>query len=91
MNDDFLARFMGGNQARARLLRVFVFDAERSFPIKDAAKRAGISLQGAGKEIKILETWGVVKKGKFTTVTLGNGSARKVSATTKVETWGFDP
>ena len=53
---------MGGNQARARLLRVFVLDPERGFPIKDAAKRAGISERAAEKELKVLEKWGVVKK-----------------------------
>lgn len=91
MKEDFLAEFMGGNAARSRLLRAFVLDAERSFPLKDAAKRAGISPQAAAKEIKSLESWGVVKKGKSTTVVLSNGTARKVSAVAKVETWAFDP
>lgn len=91
MKDDFLAEFMGGNTGRARLLRVFMFDAERSFPLKDAAKRAGISAQAAAKESKILEKWGVIKKGKSATVVLGNGTARKVSANAKVETWSLDP
>lgn len=91
MKGDFLAAFMGGSDARARLLRVFVLDAERSFPLKDAAKRAGISPQAAEKEIKVLEKWGVVRKGKSATVVLGNGTVRKVNAKTKVDTWGFDP
>lgn len=91
MKDDFLAEFMGDNSARARLLRVFIFDAEHSFPPKDAAKRAGISPQVAAREIKALESWGVIKKGKSVSLMLGNGTARKVTAKTKVETWSFDP
>ena len=91
MKEDFLSAVMGGNEARARLLRVFVFDPERSYPLKDAAKRAGISPQAAAKELKTLEKWGVVKKGKSLSVMLGNGTARKVSAKTKVETWALDP
>ncbi|HTR18428.1 MAG TPA: hypothetical protein VMH91_00390 [Candidatus Paceibacterota bacterium] len=91
MRGDFLPEFMGGNQARARLLRVFVFDPERSYLLKDAAKRAGISPQVAAREIGVLEKWGVVKKGKLVSVVLGNGTARKVNAKTKVETWSLDP
>ncbi len=91
MKEDFLGEFMGGNTARSRLLRVFMFDAERSFPLKDAAKRAGITPQAASKEVKVLETWGLVKKGKSATLVIGNGTARKVSASAKVETWAFDP
>lgn len=91
MKEDFLAEFMGDNSGRARLLRVFIFDAERAFPLGDAAKRAGISPQVAGKEIKALEKWGVVKRGKAATLVLGDGTARKVSAKTKVDTWSFVP
>src|SRR6185312_3664438 len=91
MKEDFLAEFMGNESARARLLRVFVFDPEHYLPIKDAAKRAGISAASAGKEVHILEKWGIVKKGKATSITLSNGTVRKVSAQTKVDTWGFDP
>lgn len=82
---------MGGNDARARLLRVFVFDAEHAHSLKDAAKRAGISPQAAAREIKVLEKWGVVKKGKSASITLGNGTVRKVHAKTKFDTWTLDP
>jgi hypothetical protein len=91
MTEDFLTGFIGGNQARARLLRVFVFDPERSYPIKDAAKRAGISIQAATKELKILEKWGVVKKGKPLSIMLANGTARKVNTKVKVDAWSLDP
>jgi hypothetical protein len=91
MADDFLTGFMGGNQARARLLRVFVFDPERPYPIKDVAKRAGISAQAAARELKVLEKWGVVKKGKQMSITLANGTAREVQAKVKVDAWALDP
>lgn len=87
---DFLAEFMGGNQARARLLRVFVLDAERGFSIKDAAKRAGISESAALKELKVLEKWGIVKKGKALSIILRNGTGRKVTGSQKIESWGVD-
>jgi hypothetical protein len=87
---DFLGSFMD-NASLAKLLRVFIFDPERPHLLKDVAKRAGISLQSAAREIKILEKWGVVKKGKSASVMLGSGTARKVSAKTKIETWALDP
>lgn len=89
MKEDFLGEFMG-SAARARLLRVFVLDAERPIPLKDAAKRAGVSPQAAARELKALEKWGIVQKGKSASITLGNGSVRKVDAKTKVDTWVFD-
>jgi len=83
---DFLGAFMG-KPALAKLLRVFVFDSERAHPLKDVAKLAGISAQAAAREVKVLEKWGVVKKGKSASITLGNGSVRKVHAKTKIDTW----
>ena len=91
MKGDFLGEFMGGNQARARLLRVFILDPERAQPLKDISKRAGISTQAAAREIRVLEKWGVVKKGKSASITLGNGTVRKVHAKTKIDTWTLDP
>jgi hypothetical protein len=90
MTEDFLGQFMD-NGSRARLLRVFIFDQERPFSIKDAAKRAGLSALVAGRELKVLEKWGVVKKAKSLSITLGNGTARKVQAKTKEDVWDFNP
>jgi hypothetical protein len=90
MKDDFLTEFMGGGQTRARLLRAFVSDPDRAYPIKDIAKRAGVSIPAATGEVKVLEKWGVVKKGK-PSITLGNGTVRKVAGKTKIEAWSFDP
>jgi len=90
MKDDFLAQFMGDASGRARLLRVFMFDGERSFPLKDAAKRAGVSPQVAGRETKVLEKWGIVKKGKSASIALANGGARKANANASVETWALN-
>lgn len=94
MTEDFLSKFMDSNEARARLLRVFVFDPERAYPLKDAAKRASVSLETAAREMRVLEKLGIVKKGKSFSIMLSNaatGGTRKVSAKTKIETWAFDP
>lgn len=86
MKSDFLAQLLD-DPARAQLLRVFVFDPERTYTLKDAAKRAGISPQAAAREMKTLEKWGVVEKGKTLSITLGNGTKRVVQAKQKTETW----
>jgi hypothetical protein len=90
MQSDFLAQFIG-NPTRAQLLRVFIFDPEKTYALKDAAKRAGISPQAAGREIKVLEKWGVVEKGKTLSIMLGNGTKRVVQGKQKTETWALAP
>lgn len=86
---DFLSNLVG-NQNCARLLRVLVLDQESGYAIKDLAKRAGITEAAVKKELKTLEKWGLVKKGKLFSITLTNGTARKVTAKQKMETWGVD-
>jgi hypothetical protein len=90
MADDFLVSLIG-NAARARVLRVFVFNQNEALLLSLAAKRAGVSARIAAKEIKFLEKLGLVKKGKFT-ITLGNGTGRVVSARPKQkeEAWVLD-
>src|SRR3989344_9216028 len=89
MTDDFLGRFMG-NTSRAKVLRVFFFDQSGVFTASLAAKRAGVSLRAAVKEIKALEKWGILKHGKFT-ITLGNGTNRAIGGKQKEEAWIIDP
>jgi DNA-binding Lrp family transcriptional regulator len=86
--NDFLAEFMGGEQARARLLRVFILDQERGHTAREAAKRAGLSEKAALRELKALERWGVVKKGKPLSIMLKGG--RRVTGKQKTESWGID-
>jgi hypothetical protein len=86
MKDDFLTRFIG-NPARAQLLRVFMFNPTEQFTLALAAKRTKTTPATATRELKVLEKLGVVRKGKTLTITLGNGTKRKVERKQKVETW----
>ena len=89
MTDDFLGIFMG-NTSRAKVLRVFFLDQAGVFTAPLAAKRAGVSVRAAKKEIKVLEKWGMLKRGKFV-ITLGNGTKRTVAGKQKEEAWSVNP
>src|SRR3989344_1185627 len=89
MTDDFLGTFMG-NTSRAKVLRVFFLDQAGVFAAPLAAKRAGVSVRAAKKEIKVLEKWGMLKRGKFV-ITLGNGTKRTVAGKQKEEAWSVNP
>ncbi len=84
MVDDFLGTFMG-NAARTKLLRVFFFNQSGILTPVLAAKRAGVSLRVAEKEIALLEQWGVLKQGKFTIVL--SGGARRIDGNQKGQAW----
>lgn len=86
MKDDFLGMFMG-NQARSKVMRVFVFNPEELFTAGVAAKRAGVGQKVAEEEIKALAKMGLIKKGKEISITLANGSKRKVKGVSKLSTW----
>jgi len=90
MKTDFLAGLLG-SPARARLLRIFLYDPEHEFQIKELAKRAAISPAATSREVKLLEKIGVVKKGKHVSITLNNGTKRKVTAKKRIETWSIEP
>ena len=85
---DFLGAFLE-NAARARILRLFVLDPERSFLLKDVSKRAGVSSQSAVSELKALEKLRVVKKGKSATITIA-GTSRKMQANSRFDVWSAD-
>ena len=64
MGGDFLGTFLD-NQTRAKLVRVFVFNqSAQTQPLTSVqiAKRAGVSTQSAGREIKSLEKAGIIKR-----------------------------
>lgn len=88
MADDFLGTFMG-NPSRAKVLRVFFLDQAGVFTAPLAAKRAGVPVRTAQKEIKALEKWGMLKRGKFM-ITVGNGK-RVISGKQKEEAWSVNP
>ena len=63
MGGDFLEKLVG-THARARVIRVFIFNQTEAMTVATVAKCAGVSAHAAGKEIKNLETLGVINKGK---------------------------
>jgi hypothetical protein len=90
MASDFLAQFLG-NQNRARVVRVFVFAPTEVFTVSLAAKRAGISIASATKEIKVFEKMGVLNKGKTIVETVKRAKTKKkTSGSQKMQTWQFN-
>lgn len=83
MTDDFLGTLLCSN-ARAKVLRVFVFDPG-VFTAAQAAKRSGVSARIAAEEIQTLEKWGVVKKAKF--VILVSATSKKIVGRQKEPAW----
>ncbi len=90
MKDDFLGLFIG-NQARSKILRVFIFNQNDTFTIQLAAKRAAVSPAAAEKEVKALEKLGVIKRGKEIRITLANGTKREVKGKGAIKTWTINP
>jgi len=87
MTDDFLGSFLG-NTARAKIVRVFMFDPN-VFTLPQVAKRSGVSAKTAAKEIKALEQCGVIKKGK-PSITVGN-NGKHVEGKQKESAWMANP
>lgn len=85
---DFLVELMG-NSARARLLRVFILNAEEPMTLAVAAKRAAVSPKAAAKEVRKLVALDIVKKGKHMTIKVGK-ERRAVRGSIKVDTWVAD-
>lgn len=89
MTKDFLTVFLG-NKNRARIVRIFVLSPLETFTVDNAARRAGVPLASAIKEIRDLEDIGILKKGRVT-ITLANNSKRVVRAKQQKEhTWLFN-
>ena len=63
-----------------------MFNPNESFTLAVLSKRAGVSAQAAAREAKQLEEWGVVKRGKTVSITIGN-TKRVVTGKQKVDTW----
>ena len=60
---DFLSQLIG-NPARARVLRVLIFNEARLQSAAEAGKRAGITAKDTERELKVLASWGVAKQMK---------------------------
>lgn len=84
MADDFLGTLLG-NTARAKVLRVFMFDPA-PFTLSQIAKRSGVSAKIAAAEVQVLARLKILKKGKFA-ITVGKGTGRAVAGKIKEESW----
>lgn len=91
-NKDFVADFIG-DPARARLLRIFIFNESESLTAVLAAKRAGISVGVATRALKELEGIDILKRGKQAGVPiLQNGKlVKKVSLQKPQPVWSINP
>lgn len=65
-----------GNTVRAKMIRLFLFNPEQSFGLREAAFRVQAPLQAARKEILALEKAGYIKK-KTLSVAKRKGGPRK--------------
>jgi hypothetical protein len=82
---DFLTQLIG-NTARARIIKTFVFDSDPRGP-REVAKRAGVSIETAKKEITFFEKLGVITKGKYA-IKLKTG--KKIAGKQKEDVWILD-
>ena len=85
MIDDFLSTLIN-NSARAKLLRVFLFNDTRAFGLKDVAKSTSVTPKVAQREIDALSKMGVLKRGQVS-ITLANGTNRVVHGKQKGPAW----
>ncbi len=60
---DFLTQLID-NPVRAKLVRVLIFNEGRLLAATEAAKRAGVSTREAERELKVISSWGLIKKVK---------------------------
>ena len=91
--NDFFGNFIGSKD-RAQLLRVFIFNQTEIFTAAAIAKRAGLSPQAVGREIKKLEELGIVKKGRPAAGRIMKMAIVKTASKKKperVDTWYVNP
>ena len=84
---DFLSDFIG-DQARARLLRIFIFIESESYNLALVVKRAGITTPAARRALRELESLGIIVKAKALPIpTLKNGKLIKDSVSRPEVVW----
>ena len=88
MSEDFLSTFVGA-PARARVLRVFIFNQSEALALSHVAQRAGVSTVVAEKEVHFLKRAGIIKEAKFS-VKVGSGERRVVAGKQPEDAWAFD-
>jgi DNA-binding HxlR family transcriptional regulator len=88
---DFLAAFIG-DTARARLLRIYIFNENESFTVAEATKRGGISTTVAARALKELEQLGLLLKAKKIRMpALQNGKLVKKARSKSEMVWSLNP
>lgn len=95
MGWDFLEKFTGSH-ARARVVRVFIFNQTERMTAAKVAKRAGVSAQAASREIKGLENLDMIIKGKSAVIqpvkSTNSARGKKVKRAAKQESsWLVNP
>ena len=60
---DFLSTFIG-NPARARMLRVLIFNEGRLMTAAEAGKRGGVTTRDAERELRRMEQWGIARRAR---------------------------
>ncbi len=94
MKEDFLGSFLGNN-ACARIIRVFVFNREEAFTPAELAKRSGVKGKAVAQEIKALEHLGIIKRGKRAEKAQPKAVQKKQGTKTKSvkaePVWSLDP
>ena len=87
-----------GNQARVRLLRMFLFNPSKSYSVNEIIRRARLVRRTARTELNILERSGIIKKrqvsevvaGKKTRMAAGYGLNDKSPLARSLQTFLFE-
>jgi hypothetical protein len=83
---DFLATFMG-SPARAKVLRLFVFNEEESLTIDEIVKRAQVTKAAARKEMTFFRKVGLVKECSVFRTEIKTKRGKPVTKKIRVKAW----
>jgi hypothetical protein len=75
---DFLSAFVG-SPARAKVLRLFLFNVDEAFTTAEIAKRAQVARAAAQKETSFLKRLGIVKPAEVRRTNEKSGATKKVA------------
>jgi len=89
MKTDFLGTLLG-SPARAKILRLFVFNQEECYPLDDIAKKAQVAKTAVQKELKHIEKAGLIKKKKCVQEMVQGRGKNKTLKKKKVPGWGVE-
>lgn len=87
MKNDFLGNLLG-SPARAKILRLFVFNQDECYTNEQIAKKAQVTKTAVQKELKYIEKAGLIKKKQCTQeISQGRGKNKTIKKK-KVAGWG---